>query len=313
MNNRFPYLFVPCILAALACAWVATPAEVSAWSLPDHRVRTMLMGDLVSITDGADPIPSVSWEPYSPLSSAQLLNPSGATRPDGRPDVALHPASRWPLVVWAYNNQTDHDIAYAEWTGNGWSAVRFLTFGPADEVDPRVFVDRDGAIHVVWWVRDNQPHVMMTTRGPGFPDWEAPVRVSPLGESAVRPTVAAFQGAVWVAYERDDEGDLTAFRELVVRRRLANGTFVVEHLASAERTGPLDPILHVLGAQLWLDWKYADQQFGFTALQDATWRQTGFLPWLDASWVGAESVRLDIQRLVRNSNNETPTETTPTP
>ena len=58
---------------------------------------------------------------------------SGDLRPDGPPDVAFRPASGEPVVTWAYNNGTDHDIAIASATTAGWSQTLFLTSSVADE------------------------------------------------------------------------------------------------------------------------------------------------------------------------------------
>jgi hypothetical protein len=290
------------LIVVLGCgAWQLARAEVSAQGSTHKAVYTLLMDHLISITDGADPIPTVRWKPFRmETHRVNMLNPSGEIRHDGRPDVFIRPENGWPVVVWAYNNGTDHDIAFAEWRGEGWSPVRFLTSSVADEVDPRVFIDRQHNVHVVFWVDGNDPHVRMISR-PGastIPEWDFSVRVTPPGEDARRPTVAVAGSVLWIAYESRLDHDAVTASEMVVLQRGPGDSFTRTVRLPAQRGDTLDPILHVHQGHLWLDWKLSDDKFVWIELRPGGWSEPHVVPWIDRTWVGVESLRLLIRRRV---------------
>ncbi len=141
MQQRTTNLITCGLVLGLLGAWGGARAEISSSRGSNDSARTLIMGDTrVSITDGADPVLNIPWDRYRPAFNHQVLNESGAIRPDGRPDIFFQASKQWPFVVWAYNNGPDHDIAYSEWNGHGWSPTVMLTSGPEDEVDPRVFI-----------------------------------------------------------------------------------------------------------------------------------------------------------------------------
>jgi hypothetical protein len=291
--------------AALAVLALALPAPSRAEVAAGQRgsnVDTLLIKPL-GITDGVDPIPQW-WEPYRPLPPGFQLNTSGVLRLDGRPDVTWRPADGWPFVVWAYENQSDHDIALAHWKDGAWSAIEFLTAGASDEVDPRLFVEPDGTLHVVWCVADAaaSEKIQWLERPAQSDAWNAPVAAVPAGESGERPTVAVADGAVLVAYEREPPGAST--REVVVRRQVNDGSFVEELVVLTGRAEALDPVLHVSGGKVWLDWKHGAAELGFAERTPAGWSAIGAHPWLDASWVGEEMARHAIHGLVREGNGQ---------
>jgi len=290
---------VALLAAALLGAWGQVAAEVSADHGTGRDVHTLLMDIVLGITDGADPIPA-GWTPYRLTRRERLLNPSGEIRNDGRPDIVYRRASGWPVVVWAYNNGPDHDIAFAEWAGTGWSDIRFLTAGYADEVDPRVFLGPDGAMYVVWAVARDDPHLMFMRRGGASSLWNTPIRLTPFGDAPARPSIAFFAGAVWLTYETTLAADTTGTRYLVVRNLpLENADIRPEqHVIRTERQGDLDPIVHVGNGRLWVEWKHADDRFAWMMYRADTWGEVIPHPWKDTTWVGIESVRKEIQLLV---------------
>jgi hypothetical protein len=230
------------------------------------------------------------------VASNTALNTTGDVRNDGSPDTAYHPTTHRPYVVWAYDNGPDRDIAFSRWADDGWTAEEFLTAGTEDELDPRVFVGPGGDVHVVWWVDGPTPYVLMTSRATHLDGWSTPVRVSPSGEMARRPTVAVHQGVVRVAYERETSNEPTVSRELVVRRLDADRGFVDEHALAVPTLNRLDPVLHVESGRLWMDWKHSDSRFGSTERITAGWTAPALHTWSDPSWVGIESARRSIRR-----------------
>jgi hypothetical protein len=287
------------LLAALLC-WVAPAlrAEVSVVHRDaNNRVGTVILS-FSTINEDADPIPQVDvrWHLYRTVSVDAALNVTGDEREDGPPEVAFRRSSSWPVVAWAYSNGRDADIAFAEWTGDGWSSVEFLTSHTDDERDPRLFVGSNDEIFIVWSVDGADPRVMMTSRSAGEAAWAIPVRVSPPGELVRRPTVTVFQGVVRVAYERQPNVGPTTSHELVVRRLEADALFAEELVINVPRTDRSDPVLHSQSGRLWLDWKHSSTQFGSAQYVNASWGAPEFYEWTDPSWVGVESVRLFIRR-----------------
>ncbi len=271
-------------------------AEVSVDLVTNGRPQTLMMRD--DITDGIDPIPQL-WQAYRAVSNQRILNPTGTIRPDDEPDVAYHPTTGNPVVVWAYNNGTERDIALAYWTGTSWSAVDFLTASADDEVDPRVFVERNGTIHVVWWVDSNDPQVMLMTRHHDADFWETPIQVSPVGQTGRRPSVAVFNDDVWILMERDQSvGETAPQPELALFRRDATGAEFVEHSSYSPLGDQTSPRLDVLNGHMWASWRQSTTHFAYASFSDPGWSAVEQLGWTDDSWLGLENARKTIARLV---------------
>lgn len=317
-----PFAVRSSLAVGLICLGLGAPAlaEVSTDPLPRHRARTLLMDyTFTSITDGADPIPSVRWRPYRHLPPGRQLNKSGALRPDGRPDLVYRLPTAAPLVVWAYNNGSgEHDIAFAAWEDDSWGPIRFLTSSAhLNEIDPRVFYRPDGVIHVVWTVHpvdaDHESLILLATRTPGTvgadgtvdaePVWSNPIRISRPGEQVGPATVAESHGQLWVAYERYLELATPRPTQIVIRRRSldeAADAYTEALVVTSSRVGKLDPLLTSMHGRLWLDWRQAPDQFGFIHLRpaDMGWSPVQAVPLPNPSWLMVEDVRQTIRRRV---------------
>ena len=116
----------------------------------------------MAIFDDPDPIGSFGWQQTRVIPAERILNVSGADRGDGRPDITFL-ADGKSAVTWAYWAGTDFDIAYSEWEGSAWTPVEFLTASTNDELDPRVFVESDGTVHVTWWTAGAIDQVFLAT------------------------------------------------------------------------------------------------------------------------------------------------------
>ena len=282
------------VLAALlgfATSWTGVAlAEVS---VDPHGplVNTIIMGSVVD-----DPDPIGIWLQYRDHPPSQVLNASGHARGDGRPDIRFK-TNTYPVAVWAYNAGTDHDIAFSEWDGNVWAPTEFLTVGTDDELDPRVAVEDDGTVHVVWWTTGGTHKVYLATRPAGSAVWDAPVLVTGAGEEGRRPAVAVDAGGLRVAYERGSALPGMA-QDIVVATRQPGGSFTFEVVGSTIRTDRLDVMIHQLQDHLWLDWKHEADEFGCVEWQGSGWSPIGPESWDDPSWVGVESVRKLIQNRV---------------
>lgn len=272
-------------------------AEVSTDPLGSHAVNIIIMG---AVVDDPDPI-GIVWRPFRPLPLERILNASGDARGDGRPSVAYktvaeNPASvqSRPVVVWAYNTGGDFDIALAEWTGSSWSPAEFLTAGTVDELDPRVFIEEDGTMHVVWWTDETVDRVFLATRPASPAPWSDAEEVIAGGR---RPSVAVFDGVLRVSYERDSTVPAMA-QDVVVLRSETGGGFSQEFVASAARSEPMDAVLHATNGKLWVDWKHAAGTFGCAQRGSAGWGAVEEQPWPDAHWVGVDDARKIVRRRV---------------
>ncbi|MCP3980660.1 MAG: hypothetical protein GY716_15260 [bacterium] len=281
------------LFLAVVLGWVVpVDAEVSA-TRRSGRAHTLLM-DRLSITDGADPVPTLGWAAYSNAAAVgTLLNPSGEARDDGRPDVVWHPTTGSPVVVWAYNNGTDHDIAFSAWTGTQWSAIVFLTASTDDEIDPRAFIEHDGTVHVVWWVDSDEPKVMMTRRNPTTGHWLAPLRVSAVDEQARKPTVAVLGQVPRVAYELEPGTNFQAGREIVVRRWEGDVFASEQTVPAGINAEGLEPLLRVLGDTIWLEWFESATELGYArrAAGSADWGSPATVTLFGDSWIDVEDAR----------------------
>jgi hypothetical protein len=279
-------LFLTCA-AVITFVIPFTNAELSTDPGSGGDVSTILM----AIGDGPDPIDPLGWRPIRNIPSERGLNSGGYDRGDGRPDIAYR-SSTWPVAVWAYNTGADFDISFSEWTGTAWSAFEFLTSSLVDELDPRLFVEADGTIHVVWWEDGATDSVRLLSRDP-LGAWDAaPVLVTSDGR---RPSVAVWGGVLRVAYERgSEEPDMN--QDIVVARQESDESFTPEIVARTERTDRLDAILHVENGRLWVDWKHADDSISYAEANDGFWTEPAGETWSDPSWLGVEDVRRTIRR-----------------
>lgn len=265
----------------------AVRAEVSV----DRRGAYVQILVMAGITD--DPNPVGVWLQYRPIAQSEVLNASGDSRQDGRPDLSNLPDGR-PVAVWAYNAGTDHDVALAEWTGTAWGPVEFLTVSGANDLDPRIFVEPDGAVHVVWWTEGPPTRVFLLTRPAATSLWEGPIEVI---SGARRPSVAVLDDVLRVSYERDSAVP-GMVQDVVVARREPGGGFATDFVESTTRFDRLDPVLHVAHDRLWLDWKQDNQRFGFSEYEQSDWGEVGEPAWPEPSWVCVEETRKTIRNQV---------------
>ncbi len=268
-------------------------AEVSARSY-GQSTDTLILGQIV---DGPDPIGQI-WAVIRPVPPATILNASGFARGDGPPDIKVKTVTEdpEPIGVWAYNTGTDHDIAFSEWDGNAWTPTAFLTSGVEDELDPRLAIESDGTLHVVWWTAEVSPKIYLATRPAGSSTWDPAVLVTDIGEKGRRPSVAVEDSTLRVAYERDSSIGGMA-QDVVVATRQPNGSFVTNIVASTTRTERLDPTIHADQGHLWLDWKHATGEFRHSEFT-GIWTTNVPESWTDETWIGVEQTRIAIRNHV---------------
>jgi hypothetical protein len=225
-------------------------------------------GGKPKITEGPDPIP------HAPTGSDSDCGVPGADdtgRDDGRPDLVVDPTTGGPIVVWAYDAVIDHDIAVGEWTGDDCRlSLGFLTSSLVDELDPRVFVDRDGTAYVVWWEAGLPERVLLSYRLAGSRYWEFPSEIATGGR---RPAVVVHNGQLLVAYERD-----AADGQEIVLAVPGESGYDLEVVATTTRSAGLDVVMHSAAGRLWVEWKHSDTELAYSQRVSARWTTPTIVP-----------------------------------
>jgi len=296
-NRKLASWFGVASILLLCSVPFATRAEVAADRNRDV-VSTIVVGVIVD-----DPNPIGLWFQHRANTDSRILNPDGDPRGDGRPDLFFGPSGR-PTVAWAYNLGTDHDIAFSQWNADAWSTIEFVTASTDDERDPRIFVEPDGTLHVVWWTAGAIDRVYLQSRqwDADLALWTPPVQVSADTHSARRPSVVVHQGQLLIAYERSfatgEAGEpVPVNQEIIVATRASAGdAFSYATVVSTTNLERLDPILHRERGQVWLDWIHDFEFFGCSERRNASWSPLVLEPRLDDSWLGEEQVRRIIRR-----------------
>ncbi len=69
---------------------------------------------------------------------------------DRSPSLAIDPTSGKPVVVWSRSDGVYLKIAYARFAQAGWTDLHFLTFGPGNDLLPRVATSATGSY--LFWI-----------------------------------------------------------------------------------------------------------------------------------------------------------------
>ena len=273
------------VLAVLVAG--VADAEVSVDGFGE-AVSTVVLGSVVD-----DPNPIGIW--LKVRTTDKALNIDGDLRGDQPPDIAWM-ASSWPVVVWAYNSGSDFDVAYSEWDGTDWTTIEFLTSAVENERDPSVFVETDGQVHVAWGTQSKK--IYLVTRQAESPVWDAPILITTGSEAGWQPSVAFFDGNLFVAYASYSATAGMA-QDIKVAIRQPAGGFTVDVVASTTLTNPPDVKLHVNQGRLWIDWQHDVGELGCAGyLPGVGWIDNPPEPWVDASWIGIEETRKAIRRRI---------------
>jgi hypothetical protein len=270
-------------LAALLLAMTPTFVQADATASSDEFFSYILV---MGMTQEPDPITCALWDQLIPDSEA--LNTDGAIRLDGPPYIQLSTTTDGPVVVWAYNNGSEFDIAFSSWNGTEWEEIEFLTSSTDSEIDPRLYISPNGDYHVTYWVKDAE-EIYVISRPSGSQFWGVPEQLSSTG----RHPAILFDGDVrLIAFER--EGDAGG-QEIVVNRKDA-GLTTEEVTASTAYSETLNIMLHKLGNRIWMDWIHSEDSLGYTQYFNGIWGVSpSHVPWPDHSWIGSEDARRTVQ------------------
>jgi hypothetical protein len=256
------------LLALTLLSWTSahTAPRPAGQEFKSYVVLVEIIEDPDPIPQGTDPlqVPKVSYVPLPTGSGSDVLA-----------GLVFDPDEMWPLAVAAYLDGTRPAVEFGVWTGARWEAVPVSAEAePRGAREPRGFAGGDGTLHVVWWIPGAIDSVKYAGGLSHGATWTAREPVTRPGEAGRRPTVAAFQGLVFAAYERPATGAL----EVVVAVRDIGGAWRSELVTTTRRTERIDTLLHVEGGRMWLDWRHSDAEVGWSQLVDGVWGAPAALP-----------------------------------
>ncbi len=131
--------------AALAAESVMLPDGelLTVW---ESRQRFMISGTTGPATDGTSIAYSVSGIEGS---FSGIVESTEDPAQDTWPRLVVDPESGWPRLVWSRYDGTSLRIAYARYEQDGWTDIRYLTYGPVNSMLPRIALGREG-VYLFW-------------------------------------------------------------------------------------------------------------------------------------------------------------------
>ena len=207
----------------------------------------------ISIVDDGTPF-GFAWSQYSSDPRRAVLNPEGTANGDGEPSFVRNTVSGLPIVSWARNSAQGFDVVVSAFANGAWSTPYVVAGSAANELDPDVFLDAAGIVHIVYWVDDGTSQTVFHVQASSsLTGWSAPEPVSGPGEAACRPVGIVHAGVVRVVYEVHTGGYGTAPRAVVLTRK-EGANFVAEVIATTNNTSDVRPAVHSQSGELWVDW-----------------------------------------------------------
>ena len=249
------------------------------------------------ITDEGNPIELGYWlRSFADSPTRSVLNPDGDLNGDGRPDVALHPGTRVPLVVWSRNSPSGFDVVLSRFENGAWTVPEVVVDVADDALDPRVAIDSaTGDVHLVYWIGGADPRIEHRVAPADLSTWSAPGTVSGPGEAACRPLAVFHGGVLRVIYEVHVPGIGGTPRQVVLAKLEAGG-FVQEIVAQTGHDGEVWPEVHSHGGRIWVDWIDAHGVIGWTRFDAAAGR---WEPIWTESFAGIEEREFHVRGAVR--------------
>jgi hypothetical protein len=177
---------------------------------------------------------------YLPLEV--MLNPLGDNLGDGAPNIALHPKTGFPWVVWSMNIANQKRIGFATWDGKRWTSPA-LVVQPADphgrdQLDPRISFTPLGAPLLTWWVEGPTAALRFSTLIGGR--WSPPLALGNRETDSRRP-VHTLDGAgetLFLSYETP-AGSVT--KSYSIRSLLEQATSIMDNPIPPGYDPPLAP------------------------------------------------------------------------
>ena len=209
---------------------------------------------VVSIIDDYDPFGS-AWDPVHPVGGSGIhLNPTGGADGDGDPSLVYAEGMEGPLVVWADHDNGSYRLVYSQFLEGAWSAPTAIASETDNQLDPSIVRDpADGSFHLVYWTDGPTPAVWYRKAPADLSSWSMAERVSGLTETALRPSVAVYADALYIAFEVHLNGLGQAPHELVVAKK-QEGVMTVDSLGFSPASVDHRIELRTISGRIWAEW-----------------------------------------------------------
>jgi len=123
-------------------------------------------------------------------STSGLVGGTEDAAPDRTPRLILEPRSRTVALVWSRWDGVYQKIAYSRFESGAWTGMHYLSFGPGDDIEPRLARARNDAF--VFWLSESKYIA-------------APLEIS-TGRLLAVPKPMPMRGAWTPALREDDRG-----------------------------------------------------------------------------------------------------------
>ncbi len=167
------------------------------------------------------------------------------------PDSEVNPQTGNIETADATANTSDLDVRITIDDGSGNNVVTFLSTHADDDRRPRIAIEDDGDVWVVWW-RDSATDEIVFRRRPHGSTWDAEEVISESGESSRNPSIVRDGSDVFVAYEYDSGSD-TAIA--LLKDEWAPDPFGLRlTLDTTSYSGDVDVLLFSESGNVWVTW-----------------------------------------------------------
>ncbi len=247
--------------------------------------------------DTPDPFP---WGATLGNGRGAPLNLDGDQRGDMWPDFGINPVTHQAEVVWAFNDGSDYEIAFARTEDGHWGPITLLTANAQRDVDARLAFDAStGGSFVTFWTTDGTAVVKLIVRPSPTSAWTQPEPVSAGVPPARLPAVLVAGAELLVGYEEDAAA---GGRDLVLASRSASavpGTvFYRQTIGHTDGSRSAHLILDVVGANqtVFAAWIQSETEIGYSIFNGVTWEPPRYVPYADG--LDIEMVRMAVRRIM---------------
>ena len=275
------------LLMTLAAAPVR--AELNACDMHPCLCHFWMKGDT------PDPFP---WGAALGNGRGAPLNLDGDQRGDMWPDFGINPVTREAEVVWAFNDGSDYEIAFARTESGHWGPITLLTANTQRDVDARLaFAPATGGTYVTFWTTDGTPTVKLIARSSPAAAWSPAEPVSTGAAPARLPAVLVAGTDVLVGYEEDAAA---GGRDLVLASRAASsapGTpFLRQTIGHTDWGGSAHLILDIAGMDqtVFAAWIQSETEIGYSIFNGVTWEPPQYVPYTDG--LDIDLIRIAVRR-----------------
>ena len=181
--------------------------------------------------------------------------------------VQQNPATSNLEALWSEPTEgaSSAEIRFARLIGGQWTTSEVLS-SDADPFDqPSLAFEVDGA-EAAAWATDSYA-IVLRRRPSQATSWSSGVPLSDTDEIAHSPSVAVYDGDVYVTYEVE-----TGSGRAVQVAKMDPGNSVERSLVALTSSGsPLNVKIHAEGGLLWADWVASTEVMGFSVYIDGAW------------------------------------------